>query len=136
MNVIQIGSDSEYVKIVLPDSYSTEGWAQTEVEIAVNGFHGSITPWLEAVDFECFTEELRALYETLQGKAEFSPREEQFTLKLVGSTGGHIQLTGEAWSQARYENRLTFELSLDQSYLLAPLRELETVVALGAKNVT
>ena len=31
MNVIHFGTDSEYIKITLPHSYSTEGWAQANV---------------------------------------------------------------------------------------------------------
>jgi hypothetical protein len=134
MKVIHFGTDSEYIKITLPHSYSTEGWAQADVEISVNGFQGKINPWVEAADFESFTKTLRALYDSLQGEAEFSPIEKQFTLKFVGAVGGHIHVTGEAWSQATYENKLTFKLELDQSYLQAPLRELENLITEKAKN--
>jgi hypothetical protein len=129
MNVIHFGTDSKYIKLTLPDSYSTEGWAQARVEIAVHCFRGEISPWVEAVDFELFTKQLRSLYESLQGEANFKPIEQQFTMKLAANTGGHIQVTGEAWSLATYENKLSFVLELDQSYLLAPLRVLESLVA-------
>lgn len=92
---------------------------------------GEISPWVEAVDFELFTKQFRTLYESLQGEAEFTPTEQQFTMKLAASTGGHIQVTGEAWSLATYENKLSFVLELDQSYLLAPLRALESLVVQG-----
>ncbi|MBL0726087.1 hypothetical protein [Piscinibacter sp. HJYY11] len=131
MNVIHFGTDSEYIKLTLPGSYSREGWAQASVEIAVHCFRGEISPWVETVDFELFTKQLRSLYESLQGEAEFTPIEQQFTMKLVANTGGHIQITGEAWSLATYENRLSFVLELDQSYLLAPLRVLEGLVVRG-----
>lgn len=134
MNVIHFGTDSEYIKIMLPRSYSTDGWAQADVEISVHGFQGKINPWVEAADFESFTKKLRALYESLQGEAEFSPLDKQFTLKFVGAGGGHINVTGEAWSQATYENKLTFMLELDQSYLQAPLRELEDLITDTSKN--
>lgn len=136
MGVIHFGSDVEYIKITLPPSYSTEGWAQADVEIFVHGFQGKINPWVDAADFENFTKKLRALYESLQGEAEFSPLEKQFTLKLVGAAGGHIHVTGEAWSQATYENKLTFTIEIDQSYLQAPLRELEKLCTVKAKNDT
>ncbi|GAB4060898.1 WapI family immunity protein [Uliginosibacterium sediminicola] len=128
MNVIHFGTESEYIKIMLPSSYSTDGWAQASVEIAVNRFRGEINPWMEAVDFELFTKQLRSLYESLRGEAEFTATEQQFNMKLAASTGGHIQITGEAWSLATYENKLSFVLELDQSYLLAPLRVLESLV--------
>jgi hypothetical protein len=134
MPVIHIGSDSEYVKISLPPSYSTEGWAQAEVELSVSGFCGRIQPWVEAADFEIFTEQLRVLYDSLQGKADFSPREEQFTLKVESKSGGHIEITGVAWSKATFENKLEYVLELDQSFLSTPLRELESLLASSGKG--
>ena len=128
MPIIHIGTDSEYIKITLPPSYSTEGWAQAEVEISVNGFLGRIQPWVDAVDFEVFTEQLRLLYDSLQGKAEFVPLDAQFTLQLASKGNGHIEMTGVAWSKATYENKLAFILELDQSYLTSPLRELENLL--------
>ena len=136
MSVIHIGSDSEFIEITLPHSYSTEGWAQADVEIAVHCFRGTIRPWLEAADLEIFTIKLRALYESLQGEAELSPLERQFTLKLVGTGSGHIHVTGEAWSQATYENKLEFELRLDQSYLMVPLQKLEELLSSEAGNAS
>jgi hypothetical protein len=133
MPVIHIGTDSEYVRISLPPSYSTEGWAQADVELSVSGFFGRIQPWVEAADFEIFTEQLRLLYDSLQGKADFTPREEQFTLK-VESKSGHIEITGVAWSKATFENKLEYVLELDQSFLSAPLRELESLLASSAKG--
>jgi hypothetical protein len=125
MNIVHFGTRSEYIEISLPESYSIEGWAQAEVEIAVNGFHGKIEPWVDAGDFERFAVQLRALYDTLQGQAELRPLEQQFVLKLAARVGGHIHIEGEAWSKATYENRLQFELEIDQSFLQAPLLELE-----------
>lgn len=134
MPVIHIGSSSEYIKIDLPPSYSKEGWAQAVVEVAVCGFQGRVEPWVEAADFESFTRQLRSLYESLQGEASFKPREGQFTIKLVGMAGGHIEVTGEAWSKATYENKLEYVLQLDQSFLAAPLRDLEDLLAAVRKK--
>jgi hypothetical protein len=134
MNVVHIGSGSEYFEIRLPSSYSSEGWAQAEVEVSVHCFQGTIRPWVEAADFERFATQLRVLYDSLQGEAVFAPVEQQVVLKVTGTTGGHIHITGEAWSQATYENRLTFTIELDQSYLQAPLQELERIVASRAER--
>lgn len=105
--------------------YTAEGWAEAEVEIRVNGFHGQIRPWVEADDFERFTSQLRALYGTVEGTAELRPREEQFVLRLSARPLGHIAVSGEAWSCATYGSKLEFEFELDQSYLAQPLSELE-----------
>ena len=90
MTTIRIGSDSEHIRISLPTSYTSEGWAEVEVEIRVNGFYGQIRPWVEAADFESFTSQLRMLYATVGGTAELRPREEQFVLRFSARSLGHI----------------------------------------------
>jgi len=134
MSVVHIGSDSEYVAITFPASYSTEGWAQADVEISVNCFRGNIRPYIEAKDIGPFTTQLRALYETLKGEASFTPLEQQFTLRIKSVGGGRLHLEGEAWSQAAHENKLAFELELDQSYLPKPLSVLESLMDAGKKK--
>ncbi|WP_077038380.1 hypothetical protein [Pelomonas sp. KK5] len=129
MTRIHFGSEAEYIQINLPLSFSTDGWAQASVEISVNGFRGSIRPWVEVADFEVFAQQLRLLYESLQGQADFSPIERQFTLRLAGKSAGHVKLTGEAWSRATYENKLEYAIELDQSFLSAPLHEMEALLA-------
>jgi hypothetical protein len=99
-----------------------------DVEIAVHGFRGGIAASVEAEDLRQFLQHLRELSTTLQGSAELRPREEQFVLELAADGLGHIHLKGEAWSRARYENRLEFELQMDQTFLAAPIRELEDVL--------
>jgi hypothetical protein len=136
MPSIRIGSNSEHIQISLPPSYSVEGWAQAEVEVSVNGFQGRIWPSVEAIDFKLFATQLRAVYESLRGEATFSPREEQFTLKVTAKSGGHIEVTGTAWSKATYENKLTFVLELDQSYLAEPLQELESLFHASRNGAT
>ena len=125
MNIIKFGSESEYVKLEIPTSFSTGGWAQIPVEICVNCFSGTINPWIDSADIELFATGLRKLYETLKGQAEFVPLEKQLTLKFESKTGGKISVTGIAWSQATYENKLEFHLELDQTYLQLPLKALE-----------
>jgi hypothetical protein len=129
MNTVQFGSDSEHVRITLPDSYSIKGWAEADVEIAVQGFQGKLAPWVESADFGLFASQLRVLYESLEGKAELRPMEGQFILTLTASTLGHVKVSGEAWSHATYGTKLKFEFELDQSYLGQPLSELERVQA-------
>jgi hypothetical protein len=133
MNTFFLGSGSEYIKVTFPTSYSGEGWCEVTVELAVRGFHGTINPSVEAFDFESFANQLRKLYDSLQGKAEFKPREEQFTLSLTASTQGHIEAKGVAWSEATCGNCLNFALDLDQSFLEEPLKELEELVRVWAK---
>jgi hypothetical protein len=135
MSVVHFGTETEYVKIKLPGSYCEKGWAQAEVEIAVQCFNGSIRPWLDAEDMVPFTVQLRALYETLNGEAALSPRDEQFTLRFVGTVGGHIEVNGVAWSDATYGNELTFFLGLDQTFLPAPLQVIEGLLPAKQNDV-
>jgi hypothetical protein len=127
MATIHLGSDSEYVKITLPSPYASEGWCQAPVEIAVLCFRGRIEPWLEAGDIEDFASQLRSVYESLEGEAKLTPREEQFTLRVQAKTGGHVTVSGVAWSNATFENKLEFTLELDQSFLPSTLAQLEEV---------
>lgn len=129
MNTLQIGSDSEFVKITLPSSYPSDEWIETQVEISVNGFHGMLKPYFEVVDFKDFLQDLKAVYDTLQGQAKLVPREEQFVLTLAVGTTGHVLVTGVAWSRATYENKLQFEFEIDQTYLLQPIRQLEIILS-------
>ena len=129
MSDVRFGSESEFVKITFPSSYTEEGWGQAEVEIAVKCFGGLIRPYLRVADVAAFTIALRKLYETLKGSAAFRPLEDQFSLQLEGTTGGGIHVTGHAWSRAVCGNKLQFELELDQSYLREPLQALEKLTA-------
>ena len=129
MSIIQLGSKSEYVKIELTPPFSSEGWCQARVEIAVSGFRGNIEPWLELSDIKRFATQLLTMYESLQGEAKLQPLEEQLVLVLQAQTGGHIQVQGTAWSKATYENKLEFSLQLDQSFLPATLQQLENAIS-------
>lgn len=135
MSVVHFGTETEFVKIKLPDSYCEKGWAQAEVEIAVQCFSGIIRPWLDVEDMVPFTSQLRALYETLSGTAALCPRDEQFTLNFVETAGGHISVTGIAWSEATYGNKLMFDLGIDQTFLPAPLQVLEALLPLERHDV-
>jgi hypothetical protein len=129
MNTLQIGSDSEFVKITLPSSYSRDEWMETQVELSVNGFNGMLKPNFEVIDFKNFLQDLKTIYETLQGRAKLFPREEQFVLTLAVGTTGHVLVTGVAWSRVAYENKLQFEFEIDQTYLVQPISQLETILS-------
>lgn len=131
MPAIQLGSESEYVRISLRNPYPTEGWCQASVEIVVPCFSGRVEPWLEAGDIERFEAELKQLYQSLKGEARLQPREEQFTLLVQAQAAGHITVSGVAWSEATFGNKLAFAIELDQSYLPSTLSQL--AVATSAK---
>ena len=125
MNEIRIGSASEFIKIEMPSVFSSEGCAQSSVEIKTSHFHGTINPWVEARDFSIFANSLSVLYQTLKGTASFVTTEGQISFKLEAKSGGRIEMSGVAWSEACYGSRLEFEISLDQTFLQEPLKKLE-----------
>jgi len=125
MPEITIGTDSEHIRVSWSSPLAGDDWFKARVDIAVRSFHGEITPMVERADLRRFAKELRALYDSLQGVAELSTREGQLGFKLTVGSGGHVQLAGEAWSEATYGNCLRFELELDQSFLQEPLKVLE-----------
>ena len=128
MNIIHIGSESEFVRFGFPGQYSDEGWATIEVEISVAGFRGLIAPSVEATDFQHFHAELLSLHKTLTGRATFAPIEDQVNLTIVAGTGGQMAVSGHAWSQATYENKLSFGFVIDQTFLAGPLSQLQAAL--------
>ncbi|NKI97838.1 hypothetical protein [Rhizobacter sp. SG703] len=129
MAIIQLGSESEYIRITLRSPYNTEGWCRAKVDIALPCFSGHIEPWLEAGDIERFAAELQQVHELLKGEAKLLPREEQFTLHVQAGIGGHITICGVAWSGATYGDKLQFSLELDQSYLRTTLSQLASAAS-------
>jgi hypothetical protein len=125
MYVLKIGSNSEFLKMEISPSFLAERCGNVAVEIKTSNFHGAILPWFELVDILTFFKSLEAMYETLKGSASFETLEKQFTLKLESKSGGHIELTGVAWSEACYGSKLEFCFSLDQTFIQEPLKNLE-----------
>lgn len=125
MESIRIGTSYEFVTIRILAPATDDGWIQTEVEISVDGFQGRIRPFFQKADFERFLQDSKQLYRTLQGEAELRPRDEQFVIRLKAGRGGHIDLTGEAFSNATFGNRLTFEIAMDQTCLPESIKALE-----------
>lgn len=128
MHTVKIGSNSEYLKIEIPSKFSSEGWGEFFVEIKTSHFQGNIRPWAESADIYKFYNELVELNESLKGSASFKPRDAQLVFNLEAKTGGHIEVTGEAWSVACYGSKLEFCFLLDQTFLQEPLNALGILV--------
>ena len=122
------GTEIECVRLELPESLVETEIGFIRAEIVLPRFRGEIRPWVDNHGFETFTASLRALYDNLTGSAELRPRDEQLVLHFSAQPAGHILLRGEAWSEATHGSCLSFELELDQSFLLAPLQTLEAML--------
>lgn len=125
MPQLNIGTATEFLRFEIEPEYL--GWLRAQVTIQVRGFNGVVVASFESGDFEAFEQKLRALNETLAGVAEFSSRENQVVFALRGDALGHIEVTGQAWSQPCYENKLEFEFNIDQTYIPSILVQLSSI---------
>ena len=127
MHKLDIGTATEFLRFEIEPEYP--GWLKAQVTIQVRGFRGVVVASFESGDFEAFERQLRVLNETLSGTADFSSRENQVVFSLRGDALGHIEVTGEAWSQPCYENKLEFEFNIDQTFAPAILDQLGAINA-------
>ena len=109
--------------------YHDDNWLTIQVRVLAGGFRGKIDASILTDELTRFIAQLRPLYETLRGIAEFSTLEEQLHLRLSGDGKGHVELVGEITDQPGIGNRLHFTLEFDQSQVAASIRELEGVTA-------
>jgi hypothetical protein len=109
--------------------YHDDNWLTAEINVRAGGFQGKARAAIVTEELVGFASQLRPLFETLRGMAEFSTMEGQLSLQLVGDGKGHIELRGEIADKPGIGNRLHFTLQFDQSQLGTSIRELETVTS-------
>jgi hypothetical protein len=109
--------------------YWDDNWLRVEIQVAAGELRGKAAAAFITSELSKFLSELRPLFETLKGKAEFATIEEQLKLQLVGDGKGHIGLTGEIADQRGIGNRHLFAFEVDQSQLGASIRKLERVTS-------
>lgn len=106
-----------------------DNWLTVVIFIQAGGFNGKIRAAILTGELTPLLKQLRVLYETLTGTAEFTTMEEQLHLLFRGDGKGHIELEGKLVDQPGIGNRLHFTLQFDQSQLGASIRELEKVTS-------
>jgi hypothetical protein len=104
-------------------------WLVASVAIHNGGFTGAFSTTFLALDVSRFLGEVRQLYATLNGHAQFTTWEKQIEIRLEGNGRGQIAVTGEAMDVAGTGNRLRFRIDTDQTYLPTLISQLETVCA-------
>jgi hypothetical protein len=109
--------------------YHDDNWVTVQVRVCVGGFRGTVDGAFVTEEFVAFLTQLRPLYQSLSGTAEFATLEGQLHLRLTGDGKGHIELVGEVADQPGIGNRLHFTLHFDQSHLGASIHELERVTS-------
>jgi hypothetical protein len=109
--------------------YHDDNWLTVQVRVCVGGFRGTVDGAFITDEFVAFLGQLRPLYQSLSGTAEFTTMEEQLHLRLTDDGKGRIELVGEIADQPGVGNRLNFTLLFDQSQLGTSIRELERVTS-------
>jgi hypothetical protein len=94
----------------------------------LQGFHGETNLYLEADDFDSLLPDLRQLYESLRGNAEFKTIENQVGFRLTGDGRGHIELRGHLLDRFGDGNRLDFTLNYDQTLLWHSIAEIDNLL--------
>jgi hypothetical protein len=107
--------------------YHDANWLTVQLCVCVGGFRGSVDAAMLTYELVTFLRQLRLLYESLRGTAEFTTMEGQLSLRLVGDGNGHIELRGEVADQPGVGNRLHFTLQIDQSQLGESIHQLEQI---------
>ena len=107
--------------------YWDDNWLSVEIRVHAGRFHGRTRAAFITGDLVSFASQLRPLYDSLSGSAEFKTMEEQLSLRLVGDGKGHIEVRGDVLDQAGFGNSFHFHLDFDQSQLGASIRELGRV---------
>jgi hypothetical protein len=136
MNTWSIGhAEKEYLRIeLLSPPAKDEGydWISARAIIDVGGFHGDTTIMITLTDMARFAQQVRSLYDTLKGEAEFRTIEDQIYIKLTTDGLGHITASGYLADQAGMGNRLSFKIEFDQTVLQKTLAELDSAVEVSS----
>jgi len=129
MYVVCIGNiGAEHIMIRLTSNGAGDDiWLVGDIEIQVQSFVGKLSAYFEPYDFSLFSTQLTQLHSSLTGAAILKPREEQLVLTLTGNGRGGINVSGIAYSQATWQNKLEFSFEIDQTFLLEPLAQLEVL---------
>jgi len=109
--------------------YHDDNWLVTETRACVGGFRCKVGASVLTDELVRFLPQLRSLFETLRGSAEFLTLEGQLRLHLVGDGKGNIEMRGELADRPGDGNRLHFNLQFDQSQLGESISELEKVIS-------
>ena len=110
-------------------------WVRACAHIAVGAFRADIPMTILASDMRRFREALEPVYRDLRGAAEFTTIEDQLRLKLEMDKTGHVRVTGYVRDDSSFGNRLTFELSIDQTFMPRMISELDDALSQLHKSV-
>lgn len=125
-----IGSHvGDHIIICVGQADFTDGcdWVPCSLDIAAGAWRGSLDVSLCASDFPQFRTQLQTFYNTLAGTARFDTTERQLELEFSIDNLGHVAVKGIAVDRVCDGNRLSFVLTLDQSYLPDIIAQLHAI---------
>jgi hypothetical protein len=113
--------------IGVPAAANTEGydWIKALVHIEVGGFSGSVEITMCVSDMIRFKEQLEPAYRDLDGVAEFKTIEDQLYIRIEVNRLGHVSATGYLIDDLADGNKLSFEITYDQTLLWHTLSEID-----------
>jgi hypothetical protein len=88
----------------------------TEIDIVAGPFSGVFRDRFVG-SFQRFTDQIESLHKELRGTAELGSLEGHLSLKFQAETLGHIAVKGKIVAEHLPRIALSFEFSIDQSYL-------------------
>lgn len=109
--------------------FHDDNWLAVKIKAGAGGFIGVADAAILTSELNKFLTELRPLYDSLRGTAEFTTLEGQIQLRLTGNGMGQLELIGELANHPSSSNRLHFALKFDQSQLNSSICQLENVVS-------
>jgi len=110
------------------DDYWDGNWLNADIEISAGAFRGRYVACLRVDELVRFRDQLAALYETLDGRAEFDSMEEWLQIAVKGDGLGHFEVDCQARDAAGVGNTLKFSLYVDQTQIPAILDGLHQAI--------
>ncbi|HEX8021587.1 WapI family immunity protein [Mucilaginibacter sp.] len=109
-------------------SITNDGWIESYVEIKAGGFRGSYSAAFMLYDFSVFRDQLKIIYDDLNGIASFNSLENQLQINIKGDGLGHLVADCIAMEKVGYGNELRFELNFDQTYIPMLIKQLDSII--------
>jgi hypothetical protein len=104
-----------------------QNWVNCRIETKSGAFSGLFEGALMTTAFERFKQELRQLYDTLEGTANFHSYDDYATIVATGDGIGHVNAKCTLRDSHVPLNELTFELALDQTFLPHIINQLNNI---------
>lgn len=92
-------------------------WLTANIEFYSGSFHGAFQGDFMTVDFEIFKQELRQLYKSLTGTANFNCDDRYVMIKMEGDGLGHLLTNCQLSDDGGISRKIEFKLQLDQTQL-------------------